>query len=166
MKTRDVDESGRPGSRSAFLTLLPILAAVFIAYLMIGLAMPVLPLHVHQGLGLGSFVVGLVAGSQFAAALVSRLWAGHHADSRGAKRTVVIGLLAAAGAGLLYLLSLQFVAEPTVSVSILLLGRALLGGAQSFIVAGALTWGLLLVGPQNTGKVMAWVGMSLSAAFA
>ncbi|MGE0748810.1 MAG: MFS transporter, partial [Rhodospirillales bacterium] len=42
----------------------------------------------------------------------------------------------------------------------------LLGGAQSFIVAGALTWGLLLVGPQNTGKVMAWVGMSLSAAFA
>jgi quercetin dioxygenase-like cupin family protein len=29
--------------------------------------MPVLPLHVHQGLGLGTFVVGLVAGSQFAA---------------------------------------------------------------------------------------------------
>jgi hypothetical protein len=48
-------------------TLLPIIALVFIAYLVIGIAMPVLPLHVHQGLGLSTFVVGLVAGSQFAA---------------------------------------------------------------------------------------------------
>ena len=38
--------------------LLPIMAVVFVAYLVIGLAMPVLPLHVHQGLGLSTFVVG------------------------------------------------------------------------------------------------------------
>ena len=69
--------------------LLPVMAAVFIAYLVIGLAMDVLPLHVHQGLGLSTFVSGLVAGSQFAASLISRLWAGHHADSHGAKRAVV-----------------------------------------------------------------------------
>ncbi len=50
-------------------TLLPIMAVVFIAYLVIGLAMPVLPVHVHHGLGLSTFVVGLVAGSQFAASL-------------------------------------------------------------------------------------------------
>ena len=47
--------------------LLPIMGVVFIAFLVIGLAMPVLPHHVHQGLGLNSFVVGLVAGSPFAA---------------------------------------------------------------------------------------------------
>jgi len=29
--------------------LLPIMGVVFIAFLVIGLAMPVLPLHVHQG---------------------------------------------------------------------------------------------------------------------
>src|SRR5260221_212376 len=46
--------------------LLPIIAVVFIAFLVIGLALPVLPLHVHQDLGLGTFVVGLVAGAQFA----------------------------------------------------------------------------------------------------
>jgi 4-carboxymuconolactone decarboxylase len=57
---------------------------VFTAYLVIGIAMPVLPLHVHQGLGLGTFVAGLVAGSQFGASLISRFWAGHVADSRGA----------------------------------------------------------------------------------
>jgi MFS family permease len=147
-------------------TLLPIMAVVFIAYLVIGLAMPVLPLHVHQGLGLGTFVVGLVAGSQFAAALVTRLWAGHHADSRGAKHAVVIGLLVAAVAGLLYLLSLRFVSAPETSVNILLLGRALLGAAESFIITGALSWGLALMGPQHTGKVMAWVGTALYATFA
>jgi len=59
----------------------PIMGAVFISFLVIGLAMPVLPLHVHQGLGLGTFIVGLVAGSQFAASLISRVWAGRHADS-------------------------------------------------------------------------------------
>ena len=58
----------------------PIMAAVFIVYLVIGLALPVLPLHVHHGLGLGTFVVGLVAGAQYAATLVSRLWSGHYAD--------------------------------------------------------------------------------------
>jgi ketopantoate reductase len=37
---------------------------------------------VRQGLGLGTFVVGLVAGSRFAASLGSRVWSGHYADSR------------------------------------------------------------------------------------
>jgi MFS family permease len=40
--------------------LLPIIVVVFIAYLVIGIALPVLPLHVHEGLGLGTFVVGLI----------------------------------------------------------------------------------------------------------
>jgi MFS family permease len=147
-------------------TLLPVIAVVFIAYLVIGFAMPVLPLHVHHGLGFGTFVVGLVAGSQFAAALVSRLWAGHHADSKGAKHAVVTGLVVAVAAGLLYLLSLRFVGNPEASVTILLLGRALLGAAESFIITGALSWGLALGGPQNAGKVMVWVGTAMYAAYA
>jgi hypothetical protein len=36
-----------------------------IASLIIGLALQVLPLHVHLDLGLNAFVVGLVTGSQF-----------------------------------------------------------------------------------------------------
>ena len=55
---------------------------------------------------------------------------------------------------------------PWVSVAILLLGRAWLGGAESFIITGALSWGLALIGPHNTGKVMSWVGTALYAAFA
>jgi MFS family permease len=146
--------------------LLPIMAVVFVAFLIIGLAMPVLPLHVHQGLGLGTVVVGLVAGSQFAASLVSRVWAGRHADTRGAKHAVITGLVAAAAAGLLYLLSLRFVSMPAVSVTILFVGRALLGAGESFIITGAQTWGLALAGAKNTGKVLAWMGTAMYAAFA
>ena len=86
-----------PAAPAVAAALLPLIAVVFIAILVIGLALPVLPLHVHQGLGLGTFVVGLVAGAQFSASLLSRLGAGDYADRRGAKRAVLTGLLVAAG---------------------------------------------------------------------
>jgi hypothetical protein len=50
---------------------------------------------------------------------------------------------------------LRFVGTPVESAAILLLGRALLGGAESFIITGALSWGLALVEARHTGKVIA-----------
>ena len=147
-------------------SLWPIMAVVFVAFLVIGAAMPVLPLYVHDGLGFGTFMVGLVAGSQFAASLISRPWAGHYSDGRGAKRAVAAGLLAATASGLLYLLSLGFGGAPLTSVAILLLGRGVLGGAESFIITAAVSWGLALVDRRSTGKVIAWVGAAMFAAFA
>ena len=61
--------------------LLPIMGMVFVAFLEIGIALPVLPIYVHSGLGFGAFIVGLVAGTQFAASLISRPWAGHYSDT-------------------------------------------------------------------------------------
>jgi MFS family permease len=156
----------KPSNRRPSAALLPVMAAVFIAFIVIGLAMPVLPLHVHQNLGLGTFVVGLVAGSQFAAAIASRVWAGRQSDTRGAKAAVTTGLLIASAAGLFYILSLKFANAPTSSVSILLLGRALLGVGESFIITGAQSWGLAILDVRNTGKVLAWVGSAMFAAFA
>src|SRR2546421_11511520 len=108
----------RETSQGSVAALIPIMGVVFIAFLIIGMAMPVLPLHVHQGLGLGTLIVGLVAGSQFAAALLSRVWAGDQADTRGAKQAVIVGLLMSAGAGLLYLLSLRLLEHPGGSATI------------------------------------------------
>src|SRR5438045_8053106 len=114
--------------------LIPIMGMVLIAFLVVGLAMPVLPLHVHEGLGLSTFVVGLVAGSQFAASLVSRVWAGRHADLRGAKHAVVAGLVASTGAGLLYLLSLHVTSAPANSLAIQSIGHELHCAGDGFIV--------------------------------
>jgi MFS family permease len=153
-------------ARSVVAALAPIMAVVLVAYLVIGVAIPVLPLYVNQELGLGTFLVGLAAGVQFAAALVSRFWSGRYADTRGAKRAVVAGLLLGAGAGLLYLASLRVAHAPATALAVLLLGRVLLGGAESFVITGALSWGLALGGPRNTGKVISWVGTALWAAYA
>ena len=83
-----------PGEKFSGITmaLLPLMAVVLVVFLITGFAVPVLPLHVHQGLGFGSFVIGLVTGSQFAASLISRVWSGHVADSRGPKLTVILAL--------------------------------------------------------------------------
>lgn len=146
--------------------LLPLLAVVLVAFLVIGIALPVLPLHVHDRLGYGPFMVGLVTGCQFAAALVARLWSGGMSDARGPKRAVVVGLAAAAAAGALYLASLTATGTPAVSAGILLAGRAVLGGAESFIITGATAWGLARAGTPNAGKVIAWTGTAMFAAFA
>lgn len=146
--------------------LLPIMAAVFAGFLLIGLALPVLPLHLHQGLGFGPFAVGLVTGSQFVASLLSRIGAGNYADTRGGKRAAVIGLIAAALAGFIYLGSLALLDRPTASASMLFVGRAVLGAAESFIITGGVAWGLALAGGQHSGKVIAWVGTAMFAALA
>ncbi len=146
--------------------LTPIMEAVFAAFLVIGLALPAVPLHVHGKLGFGPFLVGIVGGSQFAAAICSRVWAGRHADTRGPKQAVIIGLLIAAGAGLFYLGSLRLIIAPMLSLTILLTGRTLLGVGESFIIVGAQSWGLAILGSNNTAKALAWIGSAMFGAFA
>jgi MFS family permease len=133
-------------SRSGIIPLLPIMGAVFVAYLIIGIPMPILPLHVHQRLGLSAVMVGIVAGAPSAGALLVRTWAGYFADRNGSKRAVMTGLLIAVFAGSFYLFSLRFVERPTTSVAVLIMGRLLLGVGESFIITGALSWGLVLMG--------------------
>lgn len=154
--------SASPADRS----LLSLMASVFAVFLVTGAALPALPLHIHDGLGFGSFTVGLVSGAQFAASLFSRLWSGTVSDRRGPKHAVTAGLAMAAFAGLFYLLSLPAIGHPFVSVAILLAGRALLGGAESFIMTGAQSWCLALAGPGNAGKTIAWIGTAMFVALA
>lgn len=149
-----------------FIAIAPIAGVVFTAFFVIGLALPVLPLHVHDDLGMGAFMVGLVAGCQFVASLVSRLWAGRITDTRGPKRAVLLGLSAAVAGGACYLLSLMFTGAPMLSVGILLAGRSLVGGAESLIVTGGMLWSLGRVAPGRSAQVIAWVGMSMFAAIA
>lgn len=149
-----------------FAKLLIILSVVFIEYFTIGLALPVLPLHVHDVLGLSTLFVGVIVGSQFASTLLSAFLAGSYTDKYGARSSMIIGLLLTVLTALLYLISLKTVETPIFSASLLLIGRILLGSAESFITIGALSWGTALLGAEKTGKTMAWVGMFMYAAFA
>lgn len=151
---------------NVFITLLPVTLAVFIAFLTMGMQLPVLPLHLQQNLGMDTLAIGTVIGAQFVASLLTRSWAGNFADMRGAKRAVLTGLLVVASSGVIYLISLLFVDRPASSVAILLLGRVVLALGESLLATGALGWGLGLVGPANAGKVMAWIGIAIYGAWA
>lgn len=151
---------------SVVTALAPLMIAVLVGFLVTWAALPVLPLHVHDGLGFGPVMVGVVASCQFAASLVARIWSGRAADTQGPKWAVTVGLAGAAVSGLLYLFSLSFLSTPRISVGVLLAARAVLGGAESFIITGATTWGLARVGAHNAGKVIAWMGTAMFAALA
>ncbi|WP_215787178.1 arabinose transporter [Pantoea dispersa] len=151
---------------NVFITLLPVTLAVFIAFLTMGMQLPVLPLHLQQNLGMDTLAIGTVIGAQFVASLLTRSWAGNFADMRGAKRAVLAGLLVVASSGVIYLISLLFIDRPASSVAILLLGRVVLALGESLLATGALGWGLGLVGPANAGKVMAWIGIAIYGAWA
>ena len=153
-------------SPSLAVALAPLMVAVLVGFLVIGAALPVLPFFVRDSLGFGPAMIGVVAGCQFAAALIARIWAGHAADTKGPKWAVMAGLAGATLAGLLYLGSFSVLGLPRVSIGVLLAGRGVLGAAESFIITGATTWGLARVGAHNAGKVIAWMGTAMFAAFA
>lgn len=146
--------------------LLVIFSIIFGEFLVMGISLGVLPSYVHQTLGYSNLLVGLVIGTQYAATLGTRHLAGTMADTRGGRRAVFTGVLLSAGAGVLCLLSLLLVASPALSLGCLLVGRALLGVGESFLVIGIFAWGFVLVGPQNTGKVMVWNGMGMHGGMA
>jgi MFS family permease len=123
----------------------PVMAVVFLAFIVVGMALPVLPLHIHDVLGFGPAVVGLVTGAQFVAALISRLWAGRISDIKGPKHAVLLGIIYFLVGGAFYVVSLLLLDRPVLSVVALLIGRTSLGGAESLLITGGMAWGVGLV---------------------
>jgi MFS family permease len=151
--------------RALWRDLAPICAIVFLEFLAMGLPLAVLPVHVQSRLGFGSFVVGLVIGAQSWATLLTRHAAGKRSDQRGPRAAVLLGLLLSVLAGATYGLS-SGISAPSVSLTVLMLGRALLGAGESLVITGALSWGVALAGRERSGIVMAWVGVAMYGAMA
>jgi len=150
-------------STQAAQRLLPLVAIVLTGFLAVGLPLPALPLYVNGRLGFSPLVVGWVIGLQPLATILTRKFAGAYVDRHGPRQAVMLGLPMAMGAGSLYAAS-ALIPHPTASLGALVVGRVLMGPAESLFLTGTMTWGIGRIGPQRTGLVMSWQGIAMFAA--
>ncbi|HZG20992.1 MAG TPA: arabinose transporter [Herbaspirillum sp.] len=141
-----------------------VIAALFCGYLAVGLPLPVIPLFVHQRLGFGDLLVGLVIGIQFLATVLTRGYAGRLTDQLGGKRSALQGAVVSAVAGLLYLVAAWPGMSSSASLIIIIAGRLAAGLGESQFVTGCVSWSIASVGPQRAGMSMSWTGIAMFAA--
>ncbi|MBN2991499.1 MFS transporter, partial [Pseudomonas cedrina subsp. fulgida] len=115
------------------LQVVSIVLFTFIGYLNIGIPLAVLPGYVHSELGFGAVIAGLVISVQYLATLLSRPYAGKLIDTLGSKRAVLIGLAGCGLSGVFMLLAAWFSSLPALSLGSLLIGRLVLGSAESLV---------------------------------
>lgn len=139
---------------------------VFLGFLCIGIPLPILPEFIHHKLGMTMFIAGVGVGLQSLVTVTTRRFAGQYADTVGAREATRRGLLLCSLAAVLYFMSAFIPAYPAWSVLVLFLGRIALGIGESFMLTGILVWGIEILGPSYSGKVMSWNGIAMYGAIA
>ncbi|MFP3590816.1 MFS transporter [Chryseobacterium sp. SIMBA_038] len=164
---QNMDDSIQQEQKTQLVKVLtPIVISVFAVYLTIGIALGVLPAFIKNDLKLGSLAIGAVIGLQSLATLLTRAYAGKITDTLGAKISNHRGVIMVLLTGILYILGSYFVNIPLLAIGLILISRIIHGISESMLVTGSLTWGIGLLGPQNSGKVMTWNGIAMYAGIA
>lgn len=138
----------------------------FICYLTVGIPLAVLPVYVHDDLGFGTVLAGLVISAQYAATLLTRPRAGYTCDHIGPKLAVYYGLVACGGSGILMMIAAMLSDSPALSYGVLLAGRLVLGFGESLVGTGSITWAIGQMGSRHTAKIISWNGIATYGALA
>lgn len=146
--------------------ILSVIVFTFFCYLSVGLPLAVLPGFVKNHLGFSSFIAGLIISIQYFATLLSRPQSGRLADRLGPKRVVMLGLLCCGMSGVLTIVAALLSSWSWLSLTLLAVGRLFLGVGESFSSTGSTLWGMNIVGPLQTARVISWNGVATYLAMA
>ena len=146
--------------------ILPYVLLTFACYLAIGVQLAILPSFVHLNLGFSTVFAGLIISMEYVATVVTRPQAGRMVDRLGAKRTVLYGLATGGVSGVFTLAAAFCVHLPWLGLSMLVVGRLLLGASESMTSTGATMWAILAVGEEHTAIVISWNGICTYGALA
>ncbi len=153
-----------PASQNLLTGLGPMVLIVLFGFTAVGAPLPALSLYVHDQLGFSALTVGWVVGIPSAVTVLTRHWAGTLSDRRGPRWAVMVGLPLAASAGAFYLASAWLPVSAYGKLAVLLVGRMLLGAAESLFLTGTMSWAIGRVGATRTGLVMSWQGIAMYSA--
>jgi MFS family permease len=154
------------GKAQLTLRIVQVVCFTFFAYLVIGLQLAVLPPFVHNDLGYGAVLAGLVISTQYVATLLTRGFAGRTTDVAGPKQAALIGMTACGVSGLLMIFAALAHATPGLSFGLMLVARLALGFGESCVGTGCIMWGIGRVGAAHTAKVISWNGIATYGALA
>lgn len=146
--------------------LLLLTAILFISYLCVALPLPIVPVFATERLGLSNVWAGLAVGIGFFATVVTRGYAGGLSDRRGAKVAVAQGLSFYVAGALISLVAGLLTHLPLLAFLVLLAGRLLLGLGESLVGISVTAWGVAIVGPTGSGRVLALIGAAIYGALA
>ena len=139
---------------------------LFISYLCVGIPLSTVPIYVTHELGFNNAFAGLAVGVAFASTILTRGYAGGLSDRRSPKIATARGLVFYAAGALACLVAGLPILAPRVALAVLLAGRLVLGLGESLLLVGVIAWGIALVGPARSGKVLALMGAAMYGALA
>jgi MFS family permease len=156
----DAIPPSRPGAGRAARQIIATVAFTFVAYLVVGLPLAVLPPFVHGALHYSSVLAGLSVSVQYLATFVTRAPIGRMTDTVGPKQMVIFGLTCCAVSGVFTTLGGLCASHPSVSLTLLLVGRLFLGAGESGVGTGAIGWAIGRVGPGHSARIISWNGVA------
>jgi MFS family permease len=155
-----------PKPEPAFSRLLLLTVILFGSYICVAIPLSVAPIFVTGPLGFSNVFAGLAVGVAFLSTILTRPYAGGLSDRRGPKVAAGRGLVFYAAGALLSLAAGLPLDDPKVAYAVLIGGRLLLGLGESLVAVGIVAWGIGLVGPTRSGRVLSLVGAALYGALA
>ncbi len=130
-----------------------VFVVTMLGLLAVGATLPVLPRYVRGPIGSTDLAVGMVTGAFAVTGLAFRPLAGHIADARGRRITVIAGALVTALAGVLYFVP--------AGVPGLIVARLFLGAGEGMVFTAGSAWVVDLAPPDRRGRLIGLYGLAI-----